>query len=346
MENNSQIEGKPMPMEPNVFVNVDSIPDWHPTLLEKSRSRRDPILRTKNISLNSRLQIKSSPSFKSSNINNLLNDDENKNIFDNNNNMDMQNEIINQNIDKQNNNSSYDDMNDNSSESYSTNDDSKSIIEWMNAKQKKSQSVPRNFERINLNSDNSSPIGSPMRNMDSKKRKEFEKKDINNDPNDKNWTLSPNLKNLEKQNTVWVDISCILHLPQKEASRVLGISGSLLCKRYKESTNNRKWPHRMMKKVRKEMTDPQTEDNEQKDPKMFRQLQRMKEHCSKPARIRLTRPVECHDDDYVLVNGPAKNTLILLPKNQSHNYQISSPSRNGEDSKQMVDDSNFEDFNF
>jgi len=129
---------------------------------------------------------------------------------------------------------------------------------------------------------------------------------------DRNWTPNPNLKNLEKTNTVWVDITCLLHLPQKEASRVLGISVSLLCKRFKEATN-RKWPQRLLKKVRKELNpEEQTED-----PKLAKQLTKVEERCLSNAQIRLTRPVECHDDDYVLVQGPAKNTLVLQNKSPS-----------------------------
>ena len=128
---------------------------------------------------------------------------------------------------------------------------------------------------------------------------------------DKNWAPNPNLKNLEKTNTVWVDITCLLHLPQKEASRVLGISVSLLCKRFKEATN-RKWPQRLLKKVRKELPEENGDDS-----KLAKKLSRVEEKCLSNAQIRLTRPVECHDEDYMLVPGPAKNTLVLLPKRRS-----------------------------
>jgi len=40
-----------------------------------------------------------------------------------------------------------------------------------------------------------------------------------------------------------IDITHLLPLPQKEAARRLGISESMLCKRFKESTP-RKWPYR------------------------------------------------------------------------------------------------------
>ena len=41
----------------------------------------------------------------------------------------------------------------------------------------------------------------------------------------------------------YIDITDLLILPQKEAARRLGISESMLCKRFKECTR-RKWPYR------------------------------------------------------------------------------------------------------
>jgi hypothetical protein len=41
----------------------------------------------------------------------------------------------------------------------------------------------------------------------------------------------------------YIDITDLLVLPQKEAARRLGISESMLCKRFKECTR-RKWPYR------------------------------------------------------------------------------------------------------
>lgn len=44
-------------------------------------------------------------------------------------------------------------------------------------------------------------------------------------------------------NCTYVDITDLLVLPQKEAAAKLGISESMLCKRFKECTR-RKWPYR------------------------------------------------------------------------------------------------------
>ena len=45
------------------------------------------------------------------------------------------------------------------------------------------------------------------------------------------------------QDCNYIDITDLLTLPQKEAARRLGISESMLCKRFKECTR-RKWPYR------------------------------------------------------------------------------------------------------
>jgi predicted DNA-binding protein (UPF0251 family) len=44
----------------------------------------------------------------------------------------------------------------------------------------------------------------------------------------------------------YVEITDLLSLPQKEAAKRLGISESMLCKRFKESTR-RKWPYRSVR---------------------------------------------------------------------------------------------------
>jgi hypothetical protein len=49
-----------------------------------------------------------------------------------------------------------------------------------------------------------------------------------------------------------VDITALLSLPQRDAALHLGISESMLCKRYKECTNL-KWPHRYLGKLDKKI---------------------------------------------------------------------------------------------
>ena len=47
----------------------------------------------------------------------------------------------------------------------------------------------------------------------------------------------------ESEEGNYIDITDLLTLPQKEAAKRLGISESMLCKRFKECTK-RKWPYR------------------------------------------------------------------------------------------------------
>ena len=49
-----------------------------------------------------------------------------------------------------------------------------------------------------------------------------------------------------------VDITALLGMPQREAAEVLGISESMLCKRYKECTK-RKWPFRRLSTLDKKI---------------------------------------------------------------------------------------------
>lgn len=52
------------------------------------------------------------------------------------------------------------------------------------------------------------------------------------------------------QSSCQVDITSLLGLPQRQAAQVIGISESMLCKRYKEQTM-RKWPYRYLGKIEK-----------------------------------------------------------------------------------------------
>jgi len=52
----------------------------------------------------------------------------------------------------------------------------------------------------------------------------------------------------------YVDISNFVHLPQSQAAKKLGIPSSTLSKRWKEATMNRKWPHRALSKLDKELS--------------------------------------------------------------------------------------------
>jgi hypothetical protein len=103
-----------------------------------------------------------------------------------------------------------------------------------------------------------------------------------------------NIKTKKKSRTDidcnYIDITSLLVLPQKEAASKLGISESMLCKRFKECTR-RKWPYRYLRKIDKmlQMFSPKsgyfagTEDQEKID-----RLKREREECLQPVKIRIT----------------------------------------------------------
>lgn len=94
-----------------------------------------------------------------------------------------------------------------------------------------------------------------------------------------------------------VDVTHLLGLPQKDAALILGVSESMLCKRFKEVAKI-KWPHRRVKMFDKKIGNltqrllltgsPQNDAMEMFSAERRRLLQ--------PVRIRLTR---IPDDDQV-----------------------------------------------
>eukprot|EP01096_Ripella_sp_DP13-Kostka_P001939 TRINITY_DN1250_c1_g1_i2.p1 TRINITY_DN1250_c1_g1~~TRINITY_DN1250_c1_g1_i2.p1 ORF type:complete len:998 (+),score=435.21 TRINITY_DN1250_c1_g1_i2:310-2994(+) len=97
--------------------------------------------------------------------------------------------------------------------------------------------------------------------------------------------------NQDPDDIKFVDITELLVLPQKEAAKRLGISESMLCKRFKESTR-RKWPYRNLRKIEKVVNAMRAHklDNcltmDERD--RIDRLQQEKRECLKPVRIRLT----------------------------------------------------------
>merc|ERR1711916_237421 len=75
-----------------------------------------------------------------------------------------------------------------------------------------------------------------------------------------------------------VDITSLLGLPQRQAAEVLGISESMLCKRYKECTK-RKWPYRYLGKIEKKIAAKQA---------LLERLLKEREQCLLPVSIRVT----------------------------------------------------------
>jgi len=88
----------------------------------------------------------------------------------------------------------------------------------------------------------------------------------------------------------YIDITPLLVLPQKEAASKLGISESMLCKRFKECTR-RKWPYRYLRKNDKmlPMFSPKSGYfNGTENQEKIERLKKEREECLQPVKIRIT----------------------------------------------------------
>jgi hypothetical protein len=89
----------------------------------------------------------------------------------------------------------------------------------------------------------------------------------------------------------YVDITSLLVLPQKEAATRLGISESMLCKRFKECTR-RKWPYRYLRKIDKMIRvltlNKKSDSLPKEDQEKIQRLKREREECLHPVKIRIT----------------------------------------------------------
>jgi hypothetical protein len=92
-------------------------------------------------------------------------------------------------------------------------------------------------------------------------------------------------------NCTYVDITELLVLPQKEAAAKLGISESMLCKRFKECTR-RKWPYRYLRKIDKLINMLKMHRKSgtltPEDQEKLERLTKEREECLRPVRIRIT----------------------------------------------------------
>ena len=83
------------------------------------------------------------------------------------------------------------------------------------------------------------------------------------------------------------DITHLLTLPQKEAAKILGISESMLCKRFKEQTQ-RKWPYRYLRKVERQISlKKKSKKLSVEDIKRLETLSKEREKCLSSVQIRL-----------------------------------------------------------
>lgn len=89
----------------------------------------------------------------------------------------------------------------------------------------------------------------------------------------------------------YIDITDLLVLPQKDAARRLGISESMLCKRFKECTR-RKWPYRYLRKIDKVINILNLHKSDGVIPKEDREklerLTKERDECLRPVKIRIT----------------------------------------------------------
>lgn len=95
----------------------------------------------------------------------------------------------------------------------------------------------------------------------------------------------------ETDDCTFVDITALLVLPQKEAASKLGISESMLCKRFKECTR-RKWPYRYLRKIDK-MIRGMTLNKDasalsSEDRSKIERLTQERKQCLEPVKIRIT----------------------------------------------------------
>jgi len=129
----------------------------------------------------------------------------------------------------------------------------------------------------------------------------------------------------------YVDITTLLVLPQKEAATRLGISESMLCKRFKECTR-RKWPYRYLRKIDKMIRvltlNKKTDAIPREDQEKIQRLKREREECLHPVKIRIT--------------GHDKNTArqLIAPDASTAKSTKSGSGGNGSDSESDPTDSN------
>jgi len=134
----------------------------------------------------------------------------------------------------------------------------------------------------------------------------------------------------------YVDITSLLILPQKEAATKLGISESMLCKRFKECTR-RKWPYRYLRKIDKMihvLTLNKKGDSLSKDElEKVEKLKAEREECLHPVKIRITG----HDVAQLNSNNISVSSGGNTPTDSdSYEEDASEPEEDGEDDAELA----------
>ena len=91
---------------------------------------------------------------------------------------------------------------------------------------------------------------------------------------------------IESGDSKWVDITPLLVFPQKKAAKMLAISESMMCKKWKEATD-RKWPFRAVQKYNKLIKQLKKED-ESKNAQQIEELFLKKKQVLLPVSISLS----------------------------------------------------------
>jgi len=96
------------------------------------------------------------------------------------------------------------------------------------------------------------PLGNPIKSspLQVKSRMNKRKRSGSSSLSNSGNSFPPKKRIRGEVDSSYVDITSLLILPQKEAATRLGISESMLCKRFKECTR-RKWPYRYLRKIDK-----------------------------------------------------------------------------------------------
>eukprot|EP01130_Rhizamoeba_saxonica_P016578 TRINITY_DN768_c0_g1_i2.p1 TRINITY_DN768_c0_g1~~TRINITY_DN768_c0_g1_i2.p1 ORF type:complete len:453 (-),score=85.32 TRINITY_DN768_c0_g1_i2:61-1419(-) len=141
-----------------------------------------------------------------------------------------------------------------------------------------------------------------------------------NVPTKKRKRENDNVKTVKKRprgrsKSRYVDITELLVLPQKQAAFQLGISESMLCKRFKESTR-RKWPYRYLRKLDKMIghltLNKDLDQMPMEDKDQLLQLQQQKQDCLTPVIIRVTGDAAKNfpETDFVPTSPTTSETMV------------------------------------
>lgn len=190
----------------------------------------------------------------------------------------------------------------------------------------------------------SRPIEKPLPlNVNLNKRKREDEVTNNSPKVSRTWSGVFDCANKRELDGNYIDITDLLTLPQKEAAQRLGISESMLCKRFKECTK-RKWPFRYLRKIEKILNTKPEDIITKEDKEKIKKLQKEREECLKPVKIRITSLDRLLSAQQQYQNQPVQSAVssILNSESQSTSSPLSSPLRGSDSSSSNEDNDEFE----